>query len=477
MRSRARDEQAAAPAAAIRADTWAAIPPIVRRRLPNGLRLLLVERRDLPIVSLELLVDAGARLDPRGREGLASLTFSLLRRGTRRRSAEEFATAADSLGAIFGTGADQDEGHVSGEFLSHDTDAALELAAELVTQPTFPDEEIAKRVQIAVDGIGADKDYPPAVIGRYFDATLFGAHPYGRPAGGDEESLPCIGRDDIAAFHAAAFDPARAVLVLVGDFDADTMTREVEKVFGSFGAQRVPPGVDGSGGGAIAGAASPSLAALTSAERAIGSRVLLVDAPDELSCYFCFGNVGVAFGDPDWAPLQLAATVLGGQFTSWLNMALRVEEGLTYGVSAAFYRRRKPGPFCISSFTPVEHAERAIQLAIAQLARLHEQGIDEDALRAAKNYLRGQFPLSVETTDQIAEVVALLEMRGMDRRYVDEYLERVESANVARVNDCARRVFPRGDLVYTLIGPASRLQPIAERLGPVTTKRLQDPGF
>jgi zinc protease len=146
-------------------------------------------------------------------------------------------------------------------------------------------------------------------------------------------------------------------------------------------------------------------------------------------------------------------------------------------VSAAFYRRRAPGPFCISSFTPVEHAERAIDLALAQLMRLHEQGVDDDALRAAKNYLRGQFPLSVETSDQIAEVVALLEMRGMDRRYVDEYLDRVESATVARVNECARRVFPRDDLIFTLIGPAARLQSVAERFGPVTLKRLQDPGF
>jgi predicted Zn-dependent peptidase len=475
--SRARNEHAGAPAGAIRADAWTAIPPIVRRRLPNGLRLLLIEKRDLPLVSMELLVDAGARLDPRGKEGLASLTSVLLRRGTRQRSAEEFATAADSLGAVFGTGADQDEGHLSGEFLSRDTAAALELAAEVVTQPTFPDEEIAKRVQIAVDGIGADKDYPPSVMGRYFDAALFGAHPYGRPPGGDERSLPRINRDDVAAFHAAAFDPARAVLALAGDFDADPRAREAEKVFGGFAARRAPSSHDDSGAGAVAGVASPQLTAVTSAERAIGSRVLLVDAPDELSCYFCFGNVGVAFGDPEWAPLQLAATILGGQFTSWLNMALRVEEGLTYGVSAAFYRRRAPGPFCISSFTPVEHAERAIDLALAQLMRLHEQGVDDDALRAAKNYLRGQFPLSVETSDQIAEVVALLEMRGMDRRYVDEYLDRVESATVARVNECARRVFPRDDLIFTLIGPAARLQSVAERFGPVTLKRLQDPGF
>lgn len=447
---------------------WSAIPPVERRRLPNGLTLLLVERRELPLVSMELLVRGGARRDPRGKEGLASLAFSLLRRGTRRRSAEAFSLAVDSLGAIYGSGVDHDEGHLSAEFLSRDAGAALELVAEAVMEPAFPEEEIAKRVQIAVDGIGADKDYPPSVIGRYFDAALFDGHPYGRSVGGDEASLRRVTRDDLVAYHAAAFDPAKTIIALVGDFDAAAMAREVERVFGAWRAD----------GAAIAAAAAHDASSDSSVPAAArASRVVLVDEPDEKSCYFCFGNVGVAFGDPDWAPIQLACTILGGQFTSWLNMALRVEEGLTYGVHAAFYRRRQPGAFCISSFTPLEHAGRALELALAQLRRLHDEGIGDDAIHAAKSYLRGQFPLSVESSDQIADVVALLEARGMDRAYVDGYLGRVEAATAARVNECARRVFPRDDLVYALVGPAAQLGALADRLGAVTYKRLRDPGF
>ncbi len=426
---------------------WTAIPPVEKRRLANGVSLLLVEKRELPLVSMEILVHGGARTDPRGKEGLGSLAFSLLRRGTRRRGAEAFSLAIDSLGAIYGSGIDHDEGHLSAEFLSRDAGAALDLIAEAVMEPAYPDEEIAKRVQIAVDGIGADKDYPPSVIGRYFDAALFDGHPYGRSAGGDEASLQRVSRADLVAYHESVFDPARVTIALVGDFDSATMAREVERVFGAWRAAE-------SAHAARSAEALHATDAMLAADldpnppvRVRGSRVLLVDEPDEKTCYFCFGNLGVAFGDPDWAPIQLACTILGGQFTSWLNMALRVEEGLTYGVHAAFYRRRQPGPFCVSSFTPVEHADRALDLALAQLRRLHDEGIGDDAIRAAKSYLRGQFPLSVETSDQIADVVALLEARGMDRAYVDGYLERVESATVVRVNECARRVFPRDNFI------------------------------
>jgi DNA-directed RNA polymerase len=337
--------------------------------------------------------------------------------------------------------------------------------AEAVVSPAFVDAEVGKRTRQAIDGIASDKDYPPAVLGRYFDATLFEGHPYGRAAGGDEASLAQLSRDEIAAFHAEAFDPRAALLVVAGEFDPESVTRDVER---AFGALRAPSGGADRGAGAVLADPPPVR----------GRRVRLIDKPDEASCYFRFGNVGIAFDDPEWPAILLACTVLGGQFTSWLNLALRVDGGLTYGVSASCARRRRRGSFAISSFTPVEHAARAIALAQAQLARIHDEGVDDLTLQLAKNYVRGQFPLSVETADQIAETIARVEAHGLDRSYVDRYLDHIDRATPESVTTAARRAFPRDDdLAFTIIGPAAALLPVARSLGPVTTKGIGEAGF
>ncbi len=445
-----------------------AFPRWERRRLDSGLTLLLVEKPGPPLVSFEVVVKAGAARDPAGKEGLAATTFALLRKGTRRRSAQEFSALLDASGALFGAAVDQDLAHLNGEFLSRDAEMGLGLVAEALLSPTFPDDEVDKRLHLAIDGIRDQKDSPLSVIGRYYDAALFDGHPYARPIGGTEASLAAIRREEIAAFHEARVDPAEMILVVAGVFDREAMPAMVERAFAEArGASRPDARAD------ERGAAAPP-----ETIPARGRRVVLVDKPDEETGYFRFGNLGIAFDDPAWVLANLARTVLGGCFTSWLNTALRVDEGLTYGVHAEFSRRRRRGPFAISSFSRVDLVERAVGIAIAQLERLHAEGIDADTLRSAKNYVRGQFPLAIETADQLAEAFARFEAFGVPHEWLSEYLARVERATADEVAEVARRVFPRGeDLVFTLIGPAERLAPVAERLGPVTRKRIADPGF
>jgi predicted Zn-dependent peptidase len=440
-----------------------ALAPCERVQLDSGMAVLLVERRALPLTTFEVVVRAGASLDPPGMEGLAASAFGTLRKGTERRSAEEFSAAIDSMGALFGTSVDQDHGHIAAEFLSRDAEAGLSLVAEALLAPTYPEGEVAKRLSQATDAIRDDKDFPPAVIGRYYESALFDGHPYGRPVGGDERSLARIARDDVAAFHAAHVAPESMVLAIAGAFDAPRMVRLVESAFRA----RVPR----------AAAASPAPTPLPAVAPARGRRVVLVDKPDEEMAYFRFGNVGIAFGDPRWVLLNLARTVLGGSFTSWLNTALRVDEGLTYGVQADLSRRRCPGPFSISSYARVDRVERALDIALGQLRRIHDEGIDDATLRLAKNYVKGQFPLAIETADQIAEAYARFEAYGVPRQWIAEYLALVEGASADEVSEVARDVFPRDDLVFAMIGRAEALAPVAERLGPTTRRSLTEPGF
>lgn len=446
------------------------IPRCERVALDGGVTLLLLEKAGPPLVSFELVMKAGGVADPPGKEGLAATSFALLRKGTRRRSAQEFATLVDSAGAYFGASVDHDLAYLTAEFLSRDIELGVGLLAEALFSPTFPEVEVEKRLHLAVDAIRDDKDSPLSVIGRYHDAALFNGHPYGRPVGGSEASLAAITRGEIAAFHATRIAPASIMLVVAGVFDRDTVPGLIERAFREARASAAE-------GGAAPPVPAPPIEAPPTA-RAHGRRVLLIDKSDEETGYFRFGNLGIAFGDPDWVLASLARTVLGGCFTSWLNTALRVDEGLTYGVHAEFSRRRRPGPFSIASFAKVDAVGRAIDIALEQLGRLHAEGIDTDTLRSAKNYIKGQFPLAIETAEQMAEVFARFEAFGVPHEWISEYLDRVERAAPEEVSEVARRVFPRvEDLVFTLIGPSERLAAAAERLGPVTFKRIGDPGF
>ncbi len=440
------------------------LPPWERVRMDNGMTVLLVPRRGLPLVTFEVVLRAGAAGDPPGKEGLTSTTFALLRKGTRRRSGEAFSAAVDSAGALYGASVDQDHAFVTAEFLSRDAEEGLGLVAEALTTPTFPAEEVEKRTRLAIDAIRDDKDYPPAVISRYYDAALFDGHPYGRPVGGDEASLARITRADVASLHASAVRPDSMIVAVAGDFERDTMLAMLERAFGATGAPSARP-------------ASPAAHTIPAAAPVLGTRVVLVDKPDEETGYFRFGNVGIAFDDPDWALANLARTVLGGSFTSWLNMALRVDEGLTYGVQADLSRRRRRGPFSISSFSRVDLVERAIAICRAQLERLHADGIDEPTLAVAKSYIKGQFPLAIETADQVAEAYARFEAYGVPQEWIAEYLDRIARATAEEVSTAARRIFPRDDLVFAMIGPAEKLGLVAEKLGSVQVKGIGDVGF
>ncbi|MCX6549919.1 MAG: pitrilysin family protein, partial [Acidobacteria bacterium] len=193
------------------------LPPYKKVVLANGLTLLLMEQHEVPIVSFSMLVRAGSVGDPAGKEGLASLTAALLRKGTKARSADQFSADLDFIGGSFGAGADVDATTVEAEFMKKDLAKGLGLLSDAVLRPAFPADEVTKLVAQRVDGIKSAKDRAQGVISSYFNAYLYGTHPYGRPTGGDEQSLPPITRDDLVAFYDRIYTPGGTVLAAVGD--------------------------------------------------------------------------------------------------------------------------------------------------------------------------------------------------------------------------------------------------------------------
>src|SRR5712664_131037 len=352
--------------------------------LKNGLTVLLLEKHGVPMINLFAIVKTGSTADPAGEEGLASITAELLRKGTKARTAQQFAADLDYIGGDFEVEAGADFSSVSSEFLTKDLARGLELFSDTLLHPTFPQTEVEKLLAQSIDGVRGAQDDPQQVLGLYYYGYLYGAHPYGRPSAGDEVSLQRIKRDAIAKFYETNYAPVNTLLAMAGEFNGAEMRRNLEDVFGGWRARTV--------------AASP-IAATAPVK---GKRLLLVDKDDATQTYFAFGNVGITRNDPDRVAIRVVNTIFGGRFTSDLNEALRVESGYTYGASSFFDARKAAGPFGVFSFTKNETTTPAIDLALQVLRKLHKDGVTDEQLKSAKSYIKGQYPPNIETSKQLA---------------------------------------------------------------------------
>jgi zinc protease len=436
------------------------IPPHEKVVFKNGLTVLLLEKHGVPIVNFAALVKTGSAADPPGEEGLASITAQLLRKGTQKRTAQQFAADTDFTGGSIETDASADFSTVSGEFLNKDLARGLDLYSDALLHPVFPQPEVDKLLAQSLDGVRAAKDEARSVLGTYYDAYLYNGNGYGRSADGDEISLTKIRRDAIVKFYESYYAPGNILLAVAGDFQTAEMKQKLEEVFGQWPSKPVTP------------VKIPVLPPVK------GRKLLLVDKPDATQTYFAIGNVATAAGDPDRVAIRLVNTVFGGRFTSLLNEALRVESGLTYGALSAFDPRKAPGPFGIYSYTKNESTAQAIDMALQVLQKLHKQGITAEELASAKSYIKGQFPPSIETSRQLAQIIALNEFYGLDDREINDLEARIDAVTPAIAQQVIQKHFPSENLVFTLIGKSSEVSAAVQKFAEKRDARLiTEPGF
>ncbi|MCI0486755.1 MAG: insulinase family protein [Blastocatellia bacterium] len=436
------------------------LPPYKKVKLKNGMTLLLMEQREVPIISFDFIIKAGSVADPAGKEGLASLAAGLLRKGTKTRSADQLSAELDFIGGQLGASADNDYTEGAAEFIKKDLGKGLELLTDVLLNPTFPQDELTKMLKQRIDGIKSAKDRAQSVIGNYFESYLYGDHPYGRSSGGDERSLAAITREDVVKFYQTYYTPSGTILAVVGDFNTAEMERALTEKFGAWPARQMP---------AIK---------LPDAMPFKGKKLLLVDKPDSTQTYYQIGNLGINRTNPDRVYIQVVNTLFGGRFTSMLNTELRIETGLTYGARSSFSQRRVRGPFVISTFTRNEKTEEAIDRTLGILKRLHEKGITEEELKSAKNYIKGQYPPRIETSDQLASLIAELEAYNLDASEVSGFYARIDSMTLDDARRIIKQYYPIDDLVFVLIGKASEIESIAKKYAPkIDTKAISQPGF
>ncbi len=436
------------------------MPPHEKVVFKNGLTVLLLEKHGVPIVNFAALVKTGSAADPQGEEGLASITAQLLRKGTQKRTAQQFAADADFTGGSFEADAGADFSTASGEFLNKDLARGLDLFSDALMHPIFPQPEVDKLLAQSLDGVRAAKDEARSVLGTYYDDYLYNGNGYGRTADGDEISLTRIHRDAIVKFYESYYAPGNIILSVAGDFQTADMKKKLEEVFGQWPSKPVPP------------------VKIPVIPPAKGKKLLLVDKPDATQTYFAIGNVATAAGDPDRVAIRLVNTVFGGRFTSLLNEALRVESGLTYGAVSAFDPRKAPGPFGIYSYTKNESTVQAIDMALQVLQKLHKEGITADELASAKSYIKGQFPPSIETSKQLAQIIVINEFYGLDDREINDLEARIDAVTPAIAQQVIQKHFPSDNLVFTLIGKSSEIVAGVQKYAEKRDARvISEPGF
>jgi zinc protease len=440
------------------------LPDYSRDVLGNGVVVDVAVRRGVPLVSLVIAVKGGVESDPDAMGGLAATTAGLLRRGAGSRTAAQFEDELDSMGASFSEQADAQATLLSAEFLARHTGRALGLLADAVLRPSFPQDEVAKELAQRIERSKSLKDRPQAASRLYFQSFFYGpGHAYGHYSGGDEISLARINRAAIAAYHARMYVGRNLIVAASGDFDPAAMRAELARVFSRAQA-----------GEAYAWAKEPAASAPGG-----GARLLLVDKPGSAQTYFWIGNRGITRPHPDRVPVWLVNTLFGGRFTSLLNEELRVNSGLTYGAQSLVAENRLTGPIALFSYTRTEATAKAIDLALDVVKRLREQGITAAQLASVKEYLKGTYPTErLETSDQVADSIAELEVFGIGRSDVDTLFARIDAVTLDEANAAARKYFGAGGLTFTLVGDAAKIRESARKYAPeIVELPISRPGF
>ncbi|MEN8617344.1 pitrilysin family protein [Shewanella baltica] len=427
--------------------------------LDNGLTVYLMPQREVPLVTLNAVVRAGAVNDTTA--GVAQMTAEGLLLGAAGKSKADIEQQVDFLGASLGAEADKEGSYLSADFMAKDTDVMLGLFSAAMLTPDFDAAEFDKLKQRAIAGLQQDKESPRAVIGRYFDKLVFGAHPYGNAASGNSDSLEQVTVSQLRAFHKSYYQPANTAITVVGDFDVTVMKTKLTQTFGQWkGSEKlVQPDLN------------QGLPQLTAA------KVLLVDKPDAIETTFVIGGLGISRDNPDYVGLTVVNTILGGRFTSWLNDELRVNAGLTYGARSGFSPYTDSGVFTISTFTKTETTQEAIDLALKTYARLWEKGVDQATLDSAKAYVKGQFPPKFETSGQLAGLLSGMYLYGFDDKFINEFQAKVDGLTLEETQRLVKTYFPQKDLQFVLIGNAAKIAPIAAKYGKVQTVDIKATGF
>ena len=414
-------------------------PPVSDVRLDNGMRVLVVAKPGLPLVSARLGFDAGSADNGAGKAGLAALTADLLTQGTRTRTAPEIAAQIEGLGATIGAGAGADFTNIYTNAPADVFPQAVALMADLVRNPAFTAEELERQRTQALDGLKVTLSTPGPVASQAAARVIYGDAPYGAPARGTPASIAAITREDVVAFHAAHYRPSDATLVFSGDITPAAARALAQSAFGDW---KDP-----------AATVAPTTAR---AGQSLAPRVIVIDQPGAGQAAVVAAIRGVPRTDAGYFPLTLGNTLLGGSFTSRLNQEIRIKRGLSYGTRSSLGMRRDDGLFTASAQTKNESAAEVADLILAEIARLGATQPTESELTTRRAILTGAFGGSLETVDGLGALVADLALYDLPMSALADYVSRVDAIDGPAVQAAFAGELPVTQASLVIVGDASK---------------------
>lgn len=433
------------------------LPPIQRFTLSNGLPVVLMEKHQVPLVQINLLVRAGTANDPEEKRGLASMTAAMMQEGAGDRDALAFADAVDFLGASISVTAGMHSTTVALFTPLSKLDSALALFGDVVLRPRFPAEELERKRLERLTALQQWHDEPRIIASNLLNKILFGMHhPYGPPAMGDEKAIRSFTVDDLRSFYAASFSPLNATLIVVGDVPKAMLVPRLESLLAGWKGNAVPA------------------KAWPSAPQVDSRRIYFVDKPDAPQSVIRIGRIGVARTTEDYYAITVMNTILGGSFTSRLNNNLREQHGYSYGAGSRFTFMPIPGAFMVFSDVHAEVTDKALSEFLKELHAITT--VSDEELERAKNYVALSYPSEFQSVGAIAGALAEVVIYNLPDDYFNTYTPRILSVTREDVERVARTYIDPEKIAIVVVGDRKKVEKgiAGLGLGQITNLSIED---
>jgi len=420
-----------------------AFPKPVEKTLANGIRVIVVQRSEMPLVTAQLLIKSGGEADPSDMAGVADMTATLLTRGTKTRNATQIAEAIDALGGTLNSGAAWDSSSVTTGVMSSRIGPALEIVSDVVRNPSFSDEEIERLRRQSLNLLRSALGTPGSIARFAAARVVFKDSPYGHPLSGTPESLPRIKREDILRLHSMFYRPDNAILVIGGDMTPQSGFALAEKYFGDWqkpAAALMPTQM-------VAPVSGPQ-----------NRRIIVIDMPAAGQAAVLAARTGISRNSPDFFRGIVSNAVLTG-YSGRLNWEIRVKRGLSYGAGSSLDTRRWAGMFSASAQTKNQSGAEVAQLTLAEIGKLTTDAVPDIELTPRKASLIGGFARSLESTSGLVGQVSALAIYGVSFDQLNQFVSNVQSIKPADVKTFAAANFETASTSLIIVGDASKFLP------------------
>lgn len=422
-------------------------PRPVEKTLSNGLRVVIVQRSELPLVSAQLLIKSGGEVDPADLSGVADLTAALLTKGTTTRTATQIAEQIEALGGSIGSNAGWDSSGATVGVTSSRINSAMEILADVIRNPAFKDEEIERLRRQYLNNLKVSLGQPGAIARFAAARVVYRDAPYGHPLSGTPESLPRIKRDDIVRVHGMFYRPDNAILVIGGDMTPENGFALAQKYFGDW----AKPGTE-----------LPKMVVGTPVSDPRNRRVLVIDMPDAGQAVVLAARSGINRGSPDYFRGIVSNAVLSG-YSGRLNWEIRVKRGLSYGAGSALDTRRWAGSFSASAQTKNESGAEVVSLTLGEIAKLATGDLPDKELTTRKASLNGGFARALETTSGLVAQVSSLAVYGVSFDQLNQFVGNVQAVKAEEVKDFAAKHLNIDSTSVIVVGDAKQFLPALEK--------------